>query len=373
MRFAQLVLTNLWRRPMRSALTVLGIAVASGSFFAIVALSRGLEHAWINSTMARGTHILAVQKGAMYFLTTSVDAGLERDIKRVAGVEDVSGELADVMILEKDHTCAVVGWPLDSYLWGTLRLVQGSLPAPGEQNVVMLGQSAAEVLGRKPGDILAVGDKTFTIKGLFRLGGAMGSSSVVMPLPQMQDLMQRRGKVTVFNIRVTPPADQAAVALVQQRLSQAFPSLSFMETSTMADNDMVTKFFRAIAWSVSLIAVIIALIVVLNTLLMSVLERTREIGVLSAVGWPAGRIVKMILLEGLLLSAAGGLLGLAIGAMGLRWLTSSPRMHGLIEPAISPALAAEVFISALILGIVGSLYPAWRAAKLNPVDALKYE
>ena len=373
MQFWSMAIYNLGRRRLRSSLTALGIAVAVGSFIAMVGIARGLERAWINHLQARGTHLFAMQKGAIEVLTTSIDTEAGDQIARIEGVQAVAGELIDVMTLENDQTTMAAGWPLGCYLWETLRLQRGRLPAAGETDVVLLGQTAAEALHKQPGDSVQIRDRDFAIVGVFRMGGVMGNNSVILPLATMQEMMQRPGRVTIFNLRVAGPADAARIAAVQARLQAAFPKLSFTETSTASDNDMVLRFFRAIAWSVSAIAIAMSLVVILNTLLMSVLERTQEIGVLAAVGWQPNRIVSLFVLEGLFLAIVGGAAGLALGVGGLHWVTNIPRVRGFIEAEVTTRSLLEVLAVVLVLGVVGSLYPAWRAARLNTVDALRHE
>lgn len=373
MRFWAIAFFNLQRRPLRTVLTALGIAVAVGSFVAMIGLSRGLERAWEGNLKARGTHVVAMQKGAINLFATSIDLAEGERIGRVEGVQAVAGELADMMALESEQTIVAIGWPLDSYLWTTLKVVQGTLPPRGDPAAVLLGETSAEALGKRPGDRLTVRDRTFTVSGTFRMESAVANNTVILPLPTMQDLMQRQGKVTMFNIRVDRPDDAARVAAVISRLQQAFPGLTFLELRSVADNDQIIRLFRAIAWSVSAIAIVIALVVVLNTLLMSVLERTREIGILSAVGWGQGRIMALFVLEGLALALIGGSAGLALGTGGLHWLTNLPRLRGMLEAEIGWTLLGDVIGATLVLGILGSLYPAWRASRLNTVDTLRYE
>jgi putative ABC transport system permease protein len=373
MRLTTMAVTNLARRPLRSILTILGIATAVAAFVSLVGLSRGLELSWSRSLQARGTHLLAIQKGAVELLTTSLDAGLAAELERIEGVESAAGELGNMMILENNFACVAMGWTRDSHLWGTLRLLSGRLPSPSENRAVLLGEAAAETLHKRPGDLLKVQDETFTITGLFRLNGVMGNSSVVLPLDVMQELMGRPGKVTGFHVRVKHPEAPNGITAVQARLQSTFPRLSFLETGAAADNDQIMKLFRSVAWSVSAIAMVIALVVLLNTLLMAVLERTREIGVLSAVGWPARRILSLFVLEGMLTACIGGAVGVALGAGGRQWLTRLPRLRGFIEPDVTGTLLGTVVAASILLGIMGSLYPAWRAVRLDPVEALQYE
>jgi putative ABC transport system permease protein len=371
--FFGIAVRNLGRRPVRSSLTALGIALAVSSFIALVGMSRGLERAWITTLLERGTHVLAVRKGAVELLTGSVDAHLEDGLRRVDGVQAVSGELVDLLSLDTGQTVIVVGWPAGSFLWRPLRLVDGALPDPAQPAGILAGQTIAAGLGKQPGDVVRIRGRAFTIAGTFRQAGAMGNSAMILQLPAMQDLVGRPGQVTEFNLRLARPDEPAERRVVQARLAEAFRDLTFTETRDVADNNDILRLVRAMAWSVSIIALVIALVMVLNTLLMSVAERTREIGILSAVGWQPGRILAMILTEGLVLAATGSAAGAAVGIAGLAWLARQPQVRGFLEPHATPQLVAEVVGAAVALGIIGSLYPAWRAVRLNPVDALRYE
>jgi putative ABC transport system permease protein len=373
MRFWHLAALNLARRPLRSVLTVLGIAVAVACFVVMVGLSRGVERAWLRNLQTRNTHVLGVKKGAIDILSAFLDANVGNRIEQMDGVSAVAAELVDMMSLETDETTIAQGWPLGCYLWETLQLTEGRLPAADETNAVVLGQSLAEVIHKRPGDTLRAWGGTLRVVGVFRTGSVIGNNSVTLPLRTMQTMMTRQGKVTAFNLRLARPNDPAAVAAVRARLQAAFPELSFTETSAVADHDLVLRFFRAMAWSVSLTALLIALVVVVNTLLMSVLERTREIGILSAIGWPAKRIVALIVAEGGGLGLLGGCVGLTLGATVLRGVTSLPRVRGFIEVELTTGLFAEVMVGVVLLGVLGSLYPAWRGANLNAVEALQHE
>lgn len=369
MNFISVPFRNLIRRPTRSMLTLLGIAVAVGSFIALSGMSRGLELAWTNSVLERGTHIAALKSGVVEILTASIDESTADALSRVDGVKAVAGELIDLTQLSSGHTALVAGWGRGSYLWNTLHLSSGTLP-DSDGNAIM-GQSIAESLGKKPGDKMSLQGREFTVAGIFKQKGAMSNNTIIIPLADMQELMHRQGKVTQFNIRLKNFDDRQDVASVKSRLKESFPQLSFHETGELAENNEVLKLLRAMVWGVSVIAFVMALVIVLNTLLMSVTERTREIGIFSSIGWSAGRILMMFVLEGLLLSVIGSLAGGALGVGGLHWLVKLPRLQGFIEFHITPELLIHVSVAAIILGLIGSIYPAWRATKLDPVNALR--
>ncbi len=196
---------------------------------------------------------------------------------------------------------------------------------------------------------------------------------MVLPLPLMQKLMDKGNTVTVINLRVLHPENVSEVAMIHKRLDDLFPGLSFLENKDVTDANEMVILLRKLNWSVSLIAMLMGLFFVLNTLLMSVNERTREIGILSALGWRSGRIMAIVMFEGMFLTALGSIAGLMIGLAGLQWLASLKYLQGFIAPVISAHFMFEVFLAATFVGVVGSLYPAWRTSRLRAIEALKQE
>jgi putative ABC transport system permease protein len=110
-----------------------------------------------------------------------------------------------------------------------------------------------------------------------------------------------------------------------------------------------------------------------NTMMMSVLERTQEIGLLKALGWQPQRIVKMVMLEALLLRVAGAVLGVVAGWLLTHLFAESSALKGLLRPAVSQAALVASLLLAALMGLLGSALPAMRASRLSPVEALHYE
>jgi putative ABC transport system permease protein len=371
MRFLTMPIRNLRRHPARTYLTCAIIAAAVASFIALVGISRGLERAWITSLEEKGTHILAVRKGAIEILTASIDEAVADNLRSIDGVAGVSGELLDLVELETGDVALLSGWPSGSYFWQSLHILEGKLPDPDHGRDAIVGQTLAAQLGCSVNDTILLQGREFRICGISRHSSVISNGSIVLPLPAMQELMERTGKVTSFNIRVDHPGNMAAVSTIRGRLAAACPELSFNETGEIAENNHVLRLLRATAWSTSFVALAMALIVVVNTLLMTITERTYEIGVLSAVGWRSTRIMAMVVLEGLLMAALGTLCGALLGIGTLHWLVARPEVYGLLEPRVTPAMIVEIAAAALLLGFLGSIYPAWRAVRLNPVEALR--
>jgi putative ABC transport system permease protein len=370
--FLSIPFRNLWRRPIRSCLTAMGVAVAVATLIALVGVSQGVERAWSQSLSDRGIHMLGFRKNAVELLSSTVDQAVVEKIGRVEGVKVVSGELID-LVKQEAGVIRLSGWPVGSFLWETLNLSKGRLPGINDPNGVVLGQRLADRLGLSVGDTIPLLDTKIKVVGMFHQASILTESAMVLPLPLMQKLMDKGNTVTVVNLRLFHPENVREVAMIHKSLDDLFPGLSFFENKDLIDANEMVILLRKLNWSVSLVAMLMGLFFVLNTLLMSVNERTREIGILSSLGWRSGRIMAMIMFEGMFLTALGSVAGMVIGLVGLQWLASLKYLKGFFDPVISAQFMFEVFLAATILGIVGSFYPAWRTSRLRAVEALKEE
>ena len=158
---------------------------------------------------------------------------------------------------------------------------------------------------------------------------------------------------------------------VRTMIDEKLPALAAIQTGEFTSYYNQLDYIDWFVWIVSLISVIVGGLGVLNTMLMAVSERTREIGTLRAVGWSRGQVLRLILAEGLVISVIGGGLGLFLGTFGAETLIHwAPRG---LDTRYSTLLFFQGFGIALALGFFGALYPAWQASRLSPIEALKYE
>lgn len=371
MRFVVIPLRHLARHPLRTALTVGGVAVAVAGFSVLTGLARGVEQAWSRSLVGQGTQVLGYRRGVLDLLTGALDLRLAEAVRGTPGVEAVAAELVDVLALESGGTLLVRGWEEGSGLWQATRIVAGRLPAATALDEAVVGEGLAATLAVEPGDELQPFGETLRIVGVVRMDGALSNHSLVMPLPALQRLLEREGKITVLHVRVAGGEERAARVAVLARLNAAFPQLVFVEARSAAEENDLFRFWRGAAWAASAVGLAMGLLVVVNTLLVAVLERTREIGVLVAVGWTRRRILASVVLESLLLTIAGGLFGIALGHVGLELLAGQPRLRGFVVVAPSLAAVAQQLAAAVSIGVGAGLYPAWRALRLDPVEVLR--
>jgi len=128
---------------------------------------------------------------------------------------------------------------------------------------------------------------------------------------------------------------------------------------------------QAMSWSTSLLALIVGVLGVMNTMLMSVFERKHEIGILLALGWSRARIMTLILCESAAMGLLGGIVGVALGAVTLAVLEQTPYVRGFLQPDLGWTLALQAVVIAVAVGIASGLYPAWRSSRLSPSTALQ--
>ena len=370
MTWLGLLLRSLWRRRARSAFTILGVALALASFLTLASLSRGIEHSARESLNERGIHLLVMRRGSVEFFAAILPEALGAQIAAIPGVAAVSPELANLLGVGEDGHALVAGWPPDSFQWGELRLTAGRLPARGERAVV-LGEALAEALRAGPGSDVDINLEAFPVAGIAAFGTALNRSVALMPLPDMQRLIARPGQVTLFQLRLHDPSDPAAREVVRAGVQALRPDLSVVASEDVLRGNRAVAMLGSVADALAIAAVLIAVVSVLNTLAMAVEERTQEIGVLAAIGWSRGRILRLILGEGLLLAALGSLIGAALGQGAIAVLNRLVLSQGGTHAASGASLLATALGVGLLVGAAGALWPAWRATRISPAAAMR--
>jgi putative ABC transport system permease protein len=152
-------------------------------------------------------------------------------------------------------------------------------------------------------------------------------------------------------------------------LEEVYDYLEFYLTEELGQNNVVLQFLGTLSWATSGIALVVAFIVILNTLLMSVTERVREFGIFAAAGWTPERIGAVVLVEALFLSAIGSVAGILLGWVTMNAVARMPFILA-IEPAIEPGLLLAVAGVTVMMGLIAGFYPAWTAARQRPVEAI---
>jgi putative ABC transport system permease protein len=166
-------------------------------------------------------------------------------------------------------------------------------------------------------------------------------------------------------------ADIPALMQKIESMSDTYAAISTADDYSQVDQGM--KVLDAANLAISLLAIVIGAIGVMNTMVMSVFERTREIGILRAVGWRGQRVVRLVLFESLLLCALGAVVGTVLGVLATRLVIFVPAVGALLAPTYPPGLFARAIAIAVGVALVGALYPAMRALRFSPMEALRHE
>ena len=370
MNLPGLALRNLRRRPIRTALSILGIALAVGSALSLLALSRSIQDATRDGIDEIGDDLAVTQRGAGDIFGGSLPDDTEARIAKVAGVRRAAGEMFMFSPSENDHQLLTMGWPETSYLWKQIPLREGRLPNPGERRVVVLGNASADALAKKRGDKVEILGEPFTIVGISAYRSVINRGTAIVPLGDLQELTSRPNQITMVHVNVARGASAAEIANVRQGI-EALGRLSATTSSEALDGDRNFKILDAVSLAISIIALAMGVLYVLNSLVMATQERTREIGIVAAIGWSDTRIMASIVIEGLVMCAIGCVLGLVLSFFAAFAFPLIPTIGDLISFKPSVRLMVTTIAAAFALCAIGSLYPAWRAVQLQPAEALR--
>jgi putative ABC transport system permease protein len=382
MRFFQVILKNVLHRKSRSLLTTVGVAVAVTAVVALVGIADGFERSFRELYEKRGVDLLVVRAGSSEHLSSSIPQQVGETIRRLPGVHAVSPGLMDVVSFPDANLVSVPlqGWEPDSFLFDGLKILSGRRIEAGDDKGVMLGMVLARNLGKQPGDTLEIAGQPFQVVGVFESFSPLDNGAAVMRLSALQTLMDRPNQVTGFQVVLENTPDKKTAIETARHEIEALRSpkgrpwgVAATPVGDYVRNTSQIRMSHAMAWMTSVIALMIGAIGVLNTMVMSVFERTREIGILRAIGWRKARVVRLILLESVLLSTVGAGIGIGSAVLLTRALTLWPLVNGIIRGDVAPAVMIQGFFIALAVGLIGGAYPAYRGAHLPPTEALRHE
>ncbi len=369
---------NLLKRKTRSLLTLIGIAIGIAAIIALGALAEGLMAEFMAAFGSSQADLVLTQAEAGASAATislgAVDEAVGEAIARLPEVEEVAGMTIAFVPMPDIPYFVLFGHDPEGFAIGHFQIVAGEMltvraPA-GRGKPILLGCTAADNLGKGVGDTLRVRGSAYRVVGIYETGTAFEDGGAVVTLDEAQALLKQPRQVTVYLLRLK---DIGQLEAARRRIEHRFPDLSVSRTSEVADRMGAMALVRVFVWGLSLITVLVGGVGMMNTMIMSVVERTREIGLLRALGWRRSRVLALILGESLALSVLGGLAGTILGVALVEALGHVPGVASLAPGVLTPSLVLRALAVALALGAVGGLYPAWRAARLVPLEALRYE
>jgi putative ABC transport system permease protein len=405
----RLSLSHVKKSKMRSWLTIIGIVIGVAAVVAIISIGEGMQESVQSRLGSLGADLITVTPG--YSRAERGGFGGERGggaginltdrdlnmIKQVPGVLYANGMVsgrADMILGTEKTSVSISG--VDTAVWRsmvTTQLEAGRYLQPGDSNAVVIGYSLAHTTFLQPITLnrpVTIGGKNFKVVGIFAQSGGFGGSdnAVYMPADYARDVITEnisRNTFTSIMVKVveTSLVDKITADIVQKLMASrhvnprtmdftvtAFATIQQQISSVM---QTITLFLAAIA----AVSLLVGAVGIANTMFMSVMERTRQIGLLKALGATDNEVMELFIIESGLFGFFGGIIGIIFGifvsvmisAIGLRLMGPGGAMNAVVTPQlIILALVFSVFV-----GVISGIVPARNAAKMNPVDALRFE
>ena len=400
MKFSNLILKNIFRNKSRSILVVIGIAIGVAAVVGLGLVTDTLSESTQNALTAGAADFSVINgtntgnnggsgSGGGFGNEQFVNQTSVGEIQQISGVGSAVGVLRTMTNLNNTNSTSstsnsgsgsgfggnfrsmtsIIGIDSSSLSMDNIAITNGTVFS--NSNQVIIGQTAAQSLNKTVGDTIIISNQTFKVVGIYETGNFMDDRGIVMSLSELQNLTGNTGQVSLILVKATNRTNANTLATTIQ---QKYPNELSTSTSLSGNNRMNNglQVISSGAWAVSLLAIIIGGIVVIVTMMKAVSERTREIGVLRAIGWSQKRILTMIISESLVLSLIAIVVGLAIAVGIVELITTTHLLRGIV-PSFSALLLLKGIGVALLLGIIGGIYPAYRASRLSPTEALRYE
>jgi len=387
----RIALRVLLRKKVRSLLTMGGVAIAVAVLVSLLAFDAGYQDGLRTDIDRMGYQVLVTAKGCPYEAATLMMKGggglsyMEDEVYRqIVGDERIQEIAPQLMATVFDSASGAGGGAITLYVgideayfrlkpWLAFR--SGGWFSSDDADEVIMGYEAAELEQRSIGDQVYIpsADRVLTVVGILERTGTQDDGVSFMPLRRVQEDFGLPGKMSGIGIRLK---DIGQMSAFEEDLYDV-PSIQVVSMAQVKGTILnLMSSARVLASSIATVAVIVAVIGVMNTILVSVFERTRQIGVMKAMGASRFDVFRIVWTETALISLFGGALGVVLALAGGRLVEHAVRSLLPYAPtgrlvAVSPHLVAAAMAGAVVTGLVAGIYPAWRASSMKPVEAIR--
>ena len=373
------------RRRVRTSLTIAGVAIAIAVLFSLLAFNAGYEKQLSGELGSMGINMLAVPKGCPYEAASLIMHGgvipkylSYDDLEQVKNIDGI--EIASPMLLHQffkdDKPHIVYGINIDDQkLLKPWWKVEGRYFTEDETGIMVVGRSLAEKEDLKVGQVLQFGPDGVptTIVGILERTGTQDDEFHFLPLADAQKIFGKEGQITTIAVKVK---DVSQIIAIGKKMEQ-IPDIQVVTMTQIQGTIMnLVGSAQTLLFSVIIIALFISAVGIMNTLIMSVNERTREFGMMKAVGASGWDVSRLIVMETLILTLIGCAVGLIVSLAGSKLVESFVRGVIPYAPAgnlivVEPWLVFACIGFALVISLLCSIYPAIKSARLTPMEAMR--
>lgn len=359
-------LSSLRRRPMRTFLTALGTALGIATIVALLAVAGGAQQSGSKFLDLGASDLGVFQANAADPTTSVLPLSLIKSFKRTPGIADATPLVLLVEDLHVDQGAIVFGAEPKSFLSKRFVFTSGNMFAAPNQMVV--GNTLAQQLHVRLGQKLKLAHRLMTVVGTYHLGVSDYDDGAMVPLATAQKISGRQDEATTIVVKLGVGTKPAAAKHALNRRVHGLLILGSGDEAIRAgaNGELLSKAALVIA----VLAILIGGIGVMNTMMMAVVERRSEFALLSAVGWSGPQIAMRVLTEGVVTTLLGAAIGLLLGTIGAQVLVDLLGAGAFVSPDITAWDLGRALLVGVLLGVLGGLYPAWRAAHVSPAAVL---
>jgi putative ABC transport system permease protein len=363
-----IALRNLYRNWVRNLLTLFGAAVGIAVFVVLISISLTVKASLKSVVSAYEGDVVVQSRRSATPASSRITIEHLEVLRTLEGVATVTPVALGSVKTPWNPYFIVFGIP--ETFSSRFSLIRGRAFRKGAAEL-LLGEKASRAIGVDLGETVNLAGREFALVGIYATGAPFIDGAAVGGLEEVQEILDQPEIVNLALLRVR---HEIPVEQIIKAIHRTFPRLRATYGADLVDQ---LQFFRTIdtfAGAISLVALLASCLVVSNTLLMAVWARTREIGILMAVGWSKSLIVRSLLTESLLICILAGLLGNALAVLFLRFLVHSGVMGlGWVPVAVPPAVFWISMAICSFLGLISGLYPAIVASTLSPAQVLRQE
>ena len=363
MSFISLILKNPFRKRSSAILAIIGIGIGIATIVALGAVTDGMVSSLEDTIHAGGSDFTIVGKdtGSSAYGTSTIDEDWVEKIGNYSGVDSAYGIYVGMFSTKNKPMFTLIGIDPVGLSLSEAKITEGKLFKDDTKELI-IGKLLAEDEDKGVGDYMTINGEEFKIVGLYETGDIQSDGGAMTSLKTVQEMAKDEGNVSNVYVKVEKGQD---IETVKNNINKTYGDDISVVMKAMLD------MLNGASWAISLLAIVVGGLGIINTMLMSVFERTREIGVLKAVGWSDRRVLGMIVGESIVITLVAGIIGTILGVFAVQVLL--PMAGSALVPIYSISTFVKAFGIAIIVGIVGGIYPALKAVRLAPTEALRYE